>query len=82
MIKLQAQGDHRTPAQCALDVHGAAQRGHDGIHQCQTDAAAAHRVAALVELGLDIFQIFRWDAPTLIQDLHKGLVEFNHRMGE
>ena len=73
-VNRQAQGDHCAPAQRALEVHGAVQCGHNGIHQRKADAAAPHRVAALVELGLDVFQIFRRDAPTLIQDLHKGLV--------
>ena len=40
MKKRQAQGDHRTPAQCALDVHRAVQRSHDGIPQHQAAAAA------------------------------------------
>ena len=71
MVQRQAQRDHRAPAQRALDVHGAVQRRHDGIHQRKADAAAPHRVAALVELGLDIFQIFRRDAAALIDDLHK-----------
>ena len=58
----------------ALDIQRAVQRGHDGIHQCQTNTAAAHRVAALVELGLYVFQILRRDAASLVDDLHKGLV--------
>ena len=74
MVQWQAQRDHRAPAQRALDVHGAVQRRHDGIHQRKADAAAPHRVAALVELGLDIFQIFRRDAAALIDDLDEGFV--------
>ena len=74
MVQRQAQGDHRAPAQRALDVHGAVQRGHDGIHQRKADAAAAHRVAALVELGLDVLQVLRRDAAALIENFHKGFV--------
>ena len=69
MVQRQAQCDHRAAAQRALDVHGAVQCSHDGIHQRKADAAAAHRIAALVELGLDILKVFRRDAAALIDDL-------------
>ena len=44
------------------------------VHQRQTDAAAAHRVAALVELGLDVLEVFGRDAAALVDKFDKGFV--------